>query len=169
MPSCSRANTAKQMAGAPVSISCLCWPRVTRHSSEVTPALFHKVNLPLQTWYLLTRLIEIDGCMTFIDFFFFTSRFWSWRRLFGPPRTSDVSLVELLLSLQKFVSCKHRQKKRERPRWLWAALTYSPNCWTGMRLRAKPGLSLCSPSLHYFDEIKLKYFLLLSIKKGYQC
>lgn len=70
MPICSCANTAKQTAGAPASISCLCWPRVSRHPSEVTPALFHKVNLPLKTWYLLTRLIEVDGCMTFIEFFY---------------------------------------------------------------------------------------------------
>lgn len=45
-------------------------PRLPRHPSEVTPALFHKVNLPLKTWYLLTRLIETDGCMTFIEFFY---------------------------------------------------------------------------------------------------
>lgn len=66
---CSCANIAKQTAGAPASISCLCWLGVTLHPSEVTPALFHKVNLPLKTWYLQTRLIEIDGCMTFIEFF----------------------------------------------------------------------------------------------------
>lgn len=71
MPICSCANTAKQTAGGPCEhISCLCWPRVTGHPSEVTPALVHKVNLPLKTWYLLTRLIEIDGCMTFIEFFY---------------------------------------------------------------------------------------------------
>lgn len=34
------------------------------------PAPFHKVNLPFETWYLLKRLIGIDGCMTFIEFFF---------------------------------------------------------------------------------------------------
>lgn len=34
------------------------------------PAPFHKVNLPFETWYLLKRLIGIDGCMTFIEFLF---------------------------------------------------------------------------------------------------
>lgn len=70
MPICSCASTGKQTAEAPASVACLCWPRVTRHPSAATPALFHKVNLPFRTWYLLTRLMGIDGCMTFIEFFY---------------------------------------------------------------------------------------------------
>lgn len=70
VPSRSRANTARRTTGAPVSTSCLCWPTVTLHPSEVTPAPLHKVNLPLKIWYLLTCLIECDGCMTFIEFFY---------------------------------------------------------------------------------------------------
>lgn len=97
-PCCIVPTLAKQTIRAPASISCLCWPRVARHPSEVTPAVFHKVNLPLETWYLQTRLIETDGSMTFIEFF--TSRFWSWRSLFRPPCSSDVFQVELLLWLQ---------------------------------------------------------------------
>lgn len=89
------ANTAKQMAGAPASTSCLCWPRDGRHPSEVTPAVFHKVNLALKMWYLLTRLMETDGSMTFIEFF--TSRFWSWRSLFRPLCTLDVFQSDKLL------------------------------------------------------------------------
>ena len=65
MPICSCASAAEQM-----SISCLCWLRVTHHPSELTPAPFHKVNLPLKTCYLPTCLIEIDGSKTFIEFFY---------------------------------------------------------------------------------------------------
>lgn len=70
VPACSRANTARRATGAPASTSCLCWPTVTLHPSEVTPAPLHKVNLPLKIWYLLTCLIECDGCLTFIEFFY---------------------------------------------------------------------------------------------------
>lgn len=99
VPACSRANTARRATGAPVSTSCLCWPTVTLHPSEVTPAALHKVNLPLKIWYLLTCLIEFDGCMTFIEFFISGSSraserlgcYSSWARALAgiqsPPQT----------------------------------------------------------------------------------
>lgn len=70
---------------------------------------------------------------------FFTSRFWSWRRLFRPLCASDVIQVELLLWLQWLVlntqaqahteihTHTERQTERERHRWLklCATLGYS--------------------------------------------
>lgn len=48
-----------------------------------TLAALHKVNLPLKIWYLLTCLMELDGCLTFIEFFFTSEPS-------QPPSASDV-------------------------------------------------------------------------------
>lgn len=85
----------------PPPTPCLCWPTDALHPSVVTPGALHKVNLPLKIWYLLTCLIEFDGCMTFIEFFLISCAqsgserlgcYSSWTRalagIWSPPQTA---------------------------------------------------------------------------------
>lgn len=82
-----------------------------------TLAALHKVNLPLKIWYLLTCLMELDGCLTFIEFFL---------------QVSPVSLrvPRMLLELER--SCRnvfssHTQTQTTRPGFLIIILRIKPD------------------------------------------
>lgn len=168
---CSCASTAKQTTGAPASVSCLCWPRVTHHPSEVTLAPFHKVNLPLKTWYLLTRLIEIDGSMTFIEFFYelvlVLTPFIQASVCLGCYSSWTPALAAIVCLIHTS-RCAHTHTERGRHRWLklWTTLSYSNFCtgsgfiflFTDENCMGKLGqyylLSLHSLSHQYFNEMK---------------
>lgn len=125
-------------------------PRLPRHPSEVTPALFHKVNLPLKTWYLLTRLIETDGCMTFIEFFYervlvvtpfiraLRGCYSSWTSALAPESPSHVSTQ----------TDRDRQKEDWTPRLALDSSSFS-QIWAAALSKARRVL-LHSLSHHYY-------------------
>ena len=140
MPMCGLCQRCKANGRGPCERILLMLARShSSYPSAVTPALLHKVNLPLKTCYLLTRLIEVDGCMTFIEYliFFFPLHQMA---LVLTPRIRSSTLLGCYMSWTPApaeIAHKHAGRRTETQRWL--EICAQPwivdwNCWTAIRV-----------------------------------